>query len=171
MSIVSGVGTRRPPRNSAGRPSRDTLAVICGPPPCTTTGRIPASRRNTMSWANARFSSSSTIALPPYLTTTTWPWKRCSQGRASARTAAFSPAALTADRSRGVGTVLLHVRVRQVRREDLRGAEPEPEADLDEDVLARQVRRRAVAGRDPAPAQQDTVHADVQPVREIGRAH
>ena len=43
-----------------------------------------------MSWANACFSSSSTMALPPYLTTTTRPWNRCSQGSASASTAAFS---------------------------------------------------------------------------------
>ena len=44
-----------------------------------------------MSRANACLSSSSTIALPPYLTTTTAPWNRCSQGSASASTAAFSP--------------------------------------------------------------------------------
>ena len=70
-SMVSGVVTRNPPRNSPGSPSRFSMAVICGPPPCTTTGWMPASRRNTMSWANARFSSSSIMALPPYLTTTT----------------------------------------------------------------------------------------------------
>ena len=41
-SIVSCVVTRRPPRNSLSMPSRSSIAVICGPPPCTTTGRTPA---------------------------------------------------------------------------------------------------------------------------------
>ena len=68
-SMVSGLVTRRPPRNSEAIPSRSSIAEIWGPPPCTTTGFSPADRRNTMSWANACLSSSSTMAFPPYLTT------------------------------------------------------------------------------------------------------
>ena len=40
-SIASGVVTRRPPRNSLSMPSRPSIAEICGPPPCTTTGLRP----------------------------------------------------------------------------------------------------------------------------------
>ena len=50
-----------------------------------------------MSCAKAAFSSSSTIALPPYLTTTVAPWKRCSHGSASTSTAAFSGLGRVAD--------------------------------------------------------------------------
>ena len=45
-----------------------------------------------MSSANARRSASSVMALPPYLTTTTAPWKRCSHGSASASTPALAAA-------------------------------------------------------------------------------
>ena len=72
-SMASGVVTRRPPRNSDSMPSRSSIALICGPPPCTTTGRRPTWRRNTMSCANARLRSSSIMALPPYFTTTSAP--------------------------------------------------------------------------------------------------
>ena len=41
-SMVSGVVTRRPAVNVDSRPSRSRCSVICGPPPCTTTGRSPA---------------------------------------------------------------------------------------------------------------------------------
>ena len=49
------------------------MVEIWGPPPCTTTGLKPAKRRNAMSSANARFSFSSVMALPPYFTTTILP--------------------------------------------------------------------------------------------------
>ena len=45
---------------------------------------------NTMSWANARFRSSSIMALPPYLITTVLPAYVSSQGSASVRIDAFS---------------------------------------------------------------------------------
>src|SRR5918999_5841448 len=98
-----------------------------------------------MSWAKACFSSSSTMALPPYLTTTILSWNRCSQGRASARTPAFSPARLSR-RSRGVRTVLLHVAVGQVGGEDLRGAVAEAQVDLHQDLVAGEVGSGPVAG-------------------------
>ena len=88
-SIASGVVTRSPARNSDSMPSRSSIALICGPPPCTTTGWNPASRRKTMSSANASLSLSSVMALPPYFTTTTLSWYFCSHGRASARAEAF----------------------------------------------------------------------------------
>ncbi len=91
-SMISGVVTRRPPRNSLVTPSRASIALIWGPPPCTTTGRRPASRRKTTSPANALWSSGEVIALPPYLTTTVAPRNRSSQGSASARTSALASA-------------------------------------------------------------------------------
>ena len=72
--MASGVVTRRPPRNSDWMPSRSSIWEIWGPPPCTTTGRNPAKRRNAMSSAKARLRVSSVIALPPYFTTTILPW-------------------------------------------------------------------------------------------------
>ena len=53
-SIDCSVVTRRPPRNSLGMPSRVSIEEICGPPPCTTTGKMPQVRRKTMSSAKAR---------------------------------------------------------------------------------------------------------------------
>ena len=42
ISMVSGVVTRSPAVNVDSTPSRSSCSVICGPPPCTTTGRSPA---------------------------------------------------------------------------------------------------------------------------------
>ena len=67
--------------------------MICGPPPCTTTGLSPTYRRKTTSSAKARCSAGSVIACPPYLSTTTAPWKRASQGSASTSVAALASAA------------------------------------------------------------------------------
>ncbi len=72
--MASGVVTRSPPRNSDSMPRRSSIAEICGPPPCTTTGLKPANRRKAMSSAKAFFRSSSIIALPPYFTTMVRPW-------------------------------------------------------------------------------------------------
>ena len=91
-SIVSGVVTRRPAVNVLSRPSRSRCSLICGPPPCTTTGRSPAYRRKMRSWAKASRNGSSVIALPPYLITTIRSWNRISHGSASIRVAAFSAA-------------------------------------------------------------------------------
>ena len=48
---------------------------ICGPPPWTTTGRIPTSLIRMTSWITAVVRAGSTMALPPYFTTTVFPWK------------------------------------------------------------------------------------------------
>ena len=88
--MASGLVTRRPPRNSEVMPSRFNIEEICGPPPCTTTGWTPQRFMNTMSWAKARFRSSSIMALPPYLITTILPAYVSSQGSASVRMDAFS---------------------------------------------------------------------------------
>src|SRR6218665_2931167 len=73
-------------------PSRSSIAVICGPPPCTTTGLIPAYRRYTMSSANARCRSALTIALPPNFTTIVSPENRFNHGRESISTCALAAA-------------------------------------------------------------------------------
>ena len=52
MSTVSASVTRRPSTNSGSLPSRRMRSVICGPPPCTTTGFMPTSRMSTTSVAN-----------------------------------------------------------------------------------------------------------------------
>ena len=106
--MVSGVVTRSPAAKLVGTPSRSSWASICGPPPCTTTGRSPAYRRNTMSSAKACRSSSLTIALPPNLITTVSPWNRFSHGSASISVAGLGQRGLAADgRRHGFrGTVL-----------------------------------------------------------------
>ncbi|AFU00665.1 ion transporter [Nocardia brasiliensis ATCC 700358] len=91
-SITSGVVTRKPPRNSPCRPSFFSIALICGPPPCTTTGCTPTVRRKAMSAAKACSSSASTMALPPNFTTTILSRNFCNQGSASASTCALSSA-------------------------------------------------------------------------------
>ena len=67
--MASSEVTRSPSRNSEAMFNESSIALIWGPPPWTTTGRIPTWRRKTMSSANARRSSSLTMALPPYLKT------------------------------------------------------------------------------------------------------
>src|SRR5262245_10058792 len=89
MSTVSASVTRIPSRNSAVLPRRLIRLLICGPPPWTTTGRIPTSRISTMSWAKSVKASWSDVpasALPPYLTTIVLPANRRMYGNASTRT-------------------------------------------------------------------------------------
>ena len=73
MSRVSASVTRRPSRNSDTLPSRSMSSPIWGPPPCTTTTRMPTEWSSTMSAAKDSASSGSVMALPPYFTTTVWP--------------------------------------------------------------------------------------------------
>ena len=75
MSRVSASVTRRPSTNVASRPSRFIISPICGPPPWTTTGRMPTECISTTSAANpARWSPPR--VLPPYFTTTVAPENR-----------------------------------------------------------------------------------------------
>ena len=68
-SMVSSVVTRIPSINFDSIFNRSSKSPICGPPPCTTIGRIPTACIKTISLANEALRSSSVIAFPPYLTT------------------------------------------------------------------------------------------------------
>ena len=72
-SIVLLSVTRIPSTKLDSIPSSSSRLPICGPPPWTTTGFIPTSFMRTTSLANPNFSSSSVIALPPYLITMVLP--------------------------------------------------------------------------------------------------
>ena len=50
-----------------------SISLMAGPPPCTSTTRTPSSVSVTRSFMTASFSSSFTIALPPYLITSVFP--------------------------------------------------------------------------------------------------
>ena len=65
-------------------------ASICGPPPWTITGCMPTYLSSATSCANASFSSSFSMACPPYLMTSTLPAKRRMYGSASSSSSAFS---------------------------------------------------------------------------------
>ncbi|KDN87589.1 hypothetical protein KCH_06450 [Kitasatospora cheerisanensis KCTC 2395] len=82
--------TRRPPANGALTPSRRRCASICGPPPCTTTGRSPAYRSSTTERAKDAVNSRSTMAFPPNLTTTAAPAYGRSPARQDSRSTAVS---------------------------------------------------------------------------------
>ena len=73
-SMVGPSVTRSPLTKRGSRPSRFCQSEISGPPPWTSTGRIPTKRSSTTSWRNA--STSSPIAAPPSLITRVWPAKR-----------------------------------------------------------------------------------------------
>src|SRR5690606_32934397 len=91
-SMVSASVTRMPWTKVPSLPMRLSAALICGPPPCTTTGLMPTSLSSTTSCAKLRCRCSSVMALPPYLMTTVLPGKRRMYGRASERTAALTVA-------------------------------------------------------------------------------
>src|SRR3954462_15932491 len=58
---------------------------MSGPPPCTTTGLSPTYLSSTTSRAKSSRSCGSSIAAPPYLTTTVRPWNSRMYGSASRR--------------------------------------------------------------------------------------
>ncbi len=70
ISTVALSVMRRPAANSDLMPSLASMAPICGPPPCTTTGFTPDCSSRTMSCAKSRATCSSPMAWPPYFTTT-----------------------------------------------------------------------------------------------------
>ncbi len=123
-----------------------------------------------MSSAKARCSSGSVIAWPPYLTTTTAPWKRASQGSASMSVAALASAAERSRRRRRrscrVRRVLVDVGQGQVVGPDGRGGRAGVQVDRD-------VRRRGRTGRplersSPAPPARQTQHAVDRDVELVG---
>ena len=69
ISTVSRSVTRKPSTKLLFLPTRWSISVISGPPPCTSTTLMPIALRSTMSPITASFSSSLIIALPPYLIT------------------------------------------------------------------------------------------------------
>ena len=73
-SAVSASVYLKPPTNRLSMPRRFSISLISGPPPWTRTTRMPTRLNSTMSLMTAAFSSSFTIALPPYLTTTILSW-------------------------------------------------------------------------------------------------
>mmetsp|Transcript_21801 Transcript_21801/g.60606 ORF Transcript_21801/g.60606 Transcript_21801/m.60606 type:complete len:230 (-) Transcript_21801:81-770(-) len=72
-STTSRLDTRRPPSKRDSTPTFSSMALIWGPPPCTTTTLRPSFCRAATSWQNKSFNSTDVMALPPYLTTTIWP--------------------------------------------------------------------------------------------------
>ena len=90
--ITSGLVTRRPETKGAAIPRVFSMELICGPPPCTTTGSIPHSCRKLTSWAKAALSSSEIMAFPPYLITIREPEYSRSHGKVSSSTPALSQA-------------------------------------------------------------------------------
>ena len=89
ISMVGSSVTRRPPTKCGSMPTLPTQRLISLPPPWTMMGFKPISFNSTTSWMTCFFKFSSTMALPPYLTTTIFRLKRCMYGRASMSTAAL----------------------------------------------------------------------------------
>src|SRR5207245_2593756 len=76
MSMVAASVTRSPRTKRGSMPAFWSAVSICGPPPCTTTGFMPTYFKRATSCAKESFSSSSSIACPPYLMTSSLPAKR-----------------------------------------------------------------------------------------------
>ena len=68
--MVSLSVTRRPSTKADLTPALSSMALICGPPPWTTTGFTPISFSSTTSAANCLATALSPMAWPPYLMTT-----------------------------------------------------------------------------------------------------
>ena len=83
ISTVSRSVTRRPSTKELLILRRSSMAPICGPPPCTTTGLMPTCLISTTSRANVSANSLSPMAWPPYLMTKVLPLCRRIYGRAS----------------------------------------------------------------------------------------
>ena len=66
--------TRSPSTNSLFTPNRFSIAPICGPPPCTTTGLMPtAFKQHDIAAQTPPRARASPIACPPYFTTNVRP--------------------------------------------------------------------------------------------------
>mmetsp|Transcript_10368 Transcript_10368/g.28537 ORF Transcript_10368/g.28537 Transcript_10368/m.28537 type:complete len:206 (-) Transcript_10368:122-739(-) len=72
-STTSFDETRMPPSKRLSTPTVSSMALIWGPPPCTTTTRMPRFCSVATSSQKPAFSSGDVMALPPYFTTTVRP--------------------------------------------------------------------------------------------------
>ena len=72
-SMVTSSVYRRPSTKRLSWPSFFSMSLISGPPPWTTTTRMPTRLSRMMSHMTARRSSSEIMAFPPYLTTMVFP--------------------------------------------------------------------------------------------------
>src|SRR4051794_8649692 len=77
---------------------------MSGPPPCTTTGLSPTYLSSTTSRAKSSRSCGSSIAAPPYLTTTVRPWNSRMYGSASRRVSTSRIAPLVLVRIEDIGS-------------------------------------------------------------------
>mmetsp|Transcript_37436 Transcript_37436/g.105685 ORF Transcript_37436/g.105685 Transcript_37436/m.105685 type:complete len:255 (+) Transcript_37436:257-1021(+) len=84
-SMVGPSVTRRPFLKFGFMPTFSSHELISGPPPWTSTGRMPTQARSTMSATTPALSLSSFIAAPPYLITMVLPRNFWRYGRASDR--------------------------------------------------------------------------------------
>ena len=115
-SSVSASVTRRPSTNSVSLPMRRSHSPICGPPPCTTTGRMPTRCIITMSFAKSANSSGRDMALPPNFTTTTAP-RNCSMyGSACSSTSTATDGSCCASSGRCWGWLMGRSRRSRARR-------------------------------------------------------
>jgi hypothetical protein len=89
-SMVALSVTLRPSTKSDFTCSFSSMRLICGPPPCTTIGLMPHCFNSTISLAKRLARLGSTMAWPPYLTTTASSSYRCMNGSASDRMRAVS---------------------------------------------------------------------------------
>ena len=80
-----------PLTNRLSLPIFFSIALISGPPPCTSTTLMPTSCISTMSFITASLSSGLIMALPPYLTTIVSPAHFLIYGIACTSTCARSP--------------------------------------------------------------------------------
>jgi hypothetical protein len=88
ISTVAASVTRSPSTKELWIFRRSSIALICGPPPCTTTGLMPTCLSRTTSRAKPSASAAEPIAWPPYLITKVLPANRRMYGSASTRVAA-----------------------------------------------------------------------------------
>ncbi len=94
-SIVALSVTRSPATNSLLISSFFSMALICGPPPWTTTTRTPSDCMSAQSAANDFESSGSVMACPPYLTTTTSPAQEATRPSWLGSVASLAPPSAT----------------------------------------------------------------------------
>src|ERR1700730_17885229 len=126
-SMVSSSVTRRPSTNRDAFPSRSSMRVISGPPPCTRTGWMPAPLRSTRSSASGP-SRPESSTLPPNLTTTVFPFQALTYRSPWAITPPCSVTASTESLGEVPG-IFLHVLLREIAGPH--GGFPAPQTQVD----------------------------------------